>query len=351
MLISQNLQIKINKNILKLFVMILLVVLFFSCTSSRTEVDVSKIELKPLIFKRLDKDVFSLNSLNVNEKTKEYQEKYGMFYNRYVTSILNNADVNDSLYSKGILSFINDKDMNSAYGDLNKIYSDNTIELMAEEMTDVVKRFKVIFPSRKTPKQLVTFMSGFNYNVVYVDSTLAVGLDMYLGSDNVFYSMLQLPKFMTHGMNKQSVVSDMVRGWLITEFDNQDAVNNLLNHMVFYGKVFYTCDALLPQTHDSIKFNYSKTQLEYCNKYENKLWGFFAKDNKLFDNDMKLVSEYTGDGPFTRSISKECPPRIIMWLGRNLVKSYMENNQDVSFEELMNEKDAQKILSKSKYKP
>jgi hypothetical protein len=351
MLISHIYISKVNKKILKIAVLLLLVVLFFSCTSDRTSIDSSNVDLKPLDFKRLDRDVFMLNTSNVQSKTQEYQLKYGIFYNRYVTSILNNAGVNDSLYTKSILSFINDKDMNKAYGDLKRIYSDNTVELMAEEMTDVVKRFKVLFPSRKTPKQYVTFMSGFNYNVVYVDSTLAVGLDMYLGSENVFYSMLQLPKFMTHGMNKESVVSDMVRGWLITEFDNQDAVNNLLNHMVFYGKVFYTSDALLPQTHDSIKFNYSAKQLEYCNSYESKLWGFFAKDNKLFDNDMKLVSEYTGDGPFTRSISKDCPPRIIMWLGRNLVKSYMENNKDVSFEELMDEKDAQKILSKSKYKP
>lgn len=325
--------------------------LFFSCKHDVLDIDTKNVEMENIVIKRLDKDIFSLNSLNISQKTKEYEVKYGQFYNRYISSIINTGGTKDSLYTKSLLSFINDKDMNSAYGDLKKAYSDNDVELIGDELTEVVKRFKVFFPDKKTPKQFVTFMSGFNYNVVYVDSTLAVGLDMYLGSDNLYYKMLQYPKFQTHAMNKNYVVSDMVRGWLITEFDNADPVNTLVNHMVFYGKIYYLTDALLPQTPDSIKFNYTAKQVDYCNQYEKNLWGFFAKDNKLFNNDMKLVSEYTGEAPFTRSISKECPPRIIMWLGRQIVKSYMENNSSATLQDLVNEKDAQKILSKSKYKP
>ena len=281
----------------------------------------------------------------------EFQTKYTSFYTRYISSIVNNGGKTDSLYSQTLLRFIENKDIKTAYNDLNRTYTDNDVELLGDEMTEVVKRFKLFFPNRKTPKQFVTFISGFQYNVVYVDSTLGIGLDMYLGSKNVFYEMMQLPKFRTRTMNKEHVLSDAVRGWVITEFDNSDPVNNLLNHMIFYGKIFYVCDGLLPFVQDSIKMGYTSEQMKYCNTYENKLWGFFAKDYKLYDNDLKLVSEFTSDGPFTRAISKECPPRIAMWLGKQIIKSYMKNNSNVSVEDLMNEKDAQKILSKSKYKP
>ena len=134
-------------------------------------------------------------------------------------------------------------------------------------------------------------------------------------------------------------------------FDNGATETKLINHLIFYGKLFYACDALLPKVADSLKIGYSTKQLDYCHKFESNLWGFFAKDNKLFENDMKIVSEFTNDGPFSGSISKECPPRIAMWVGWQVVKSYMKHNPDVTVEELMNEKDAQKILSKSKYKP
>lgn len=339
------------KTLFKAIVAILCVNFLTDCKHNQLDIDTSKIELEPVIFKRLDKDVFSLTPENSSQKIIEFQKKYATFYTRYVSSIVNNGGKVDSLYSQTLLRFINNKDIHTAYNDVLKSYSDNDIELIGDEMTEAVKRFKVFFPKRKTPKQFVTFMSGFQYNVVYVDSTLGIGLDMYLGSKSMFYSMMQLPNFRTRTMNKEHVLSDAVRGWIITEFDNADPVNNLLNHMIFYGKIFYVCDGLLPQVQDSIKMGYTSVQMDYCNKNEKNLWGFFAKDNKLYDNDMKLVSEFTSDGPFTRAISKDCPPRIAMWLGKQIVKSYMEHNDGVTLEDLMNEKDVQKILLKSKYKP
>jgi hypothetical protein len=339
------------KSFFKAIVAVLYVAFLTSCKHNQLDIDTSNVNIDPVEFKRLDKDVFSLTQENSPAKLKEFQKKYSAFYTRYVSSIVNNGGKVDSLYSQTLLRFINNKDIKTAYDDLLKTYSDNDVELLGDEMTEVVKRFKVFFPKRKIPQQFVTFMSGFQYNVVYVDSTLGIGLDMYLGSNNPFYSMMQLPNFRTRTMNKEHVLSDAVRGWVITEFDNADPVNNLLNHMIFYGKIFYVCDALLPQAQDSIKMGYTTNQMSYCYKNEKNLWGFFAKDNKLYDNDLKLVSEFTSDGPFTRAISKDCPPRIAMWLGRQIVKSYMEHNDNVTLEDLMNEKDVQKILLKSKYKP
>lgn len=339
------------KFILQAFGLLFIVNFLVSCGNNRLDIDVSNVKQEPAVFKRLDKDVFTLTAENISSKTSDYEKKYGAFYLRYVSSIVNNGGVVDSLYSQTLLKFINDKDIKTTYNDALKIYSDNEIDVLGKEFTEVLKRFKVLFPTQPVPKQFVTFISGFQYNVVYVDSTIGVGLDMYLGQKNIYYDMMQLPKFRTRTMNKEHILSDAVRGWLITQFDNQSATNNLLNHMIFYGKIFYTCKALMPSVQDSILMGYTTAQMNYLDKYENKLWGFFVKDNKLYDNNMKLISEFTSDGPFTRAISKECPPRVAMWLGKQIVASYMENNEKVTFQELMKENDAQKILSKSKYKP
>lgn len=339
------------KTLFKLTMIALFVYFLTGCKHDSLDIDTSKVVVEPIEFKRLDKDIFSLTPENSAQKMMGFQKKYSTFYTRYISAIVNNGGIVDSLYSQTLLRFINNKDINAAHTDLIKTYSDNDIELLGDEMTEAVKRFKVFFPKRKTPKQFVTFMSGFQYNIVYVDSTLGIGLDMYLGNKSMFYSMMQLSNYRTRTMNKEHVLSDAIRGWVITEFDNADPVNNLLNHMIFYGKIFYTCDALLPKVQDSIKMGYTAAQMNYCNKNEKNLWGFFAKDNKLYENDLKLISEFTSDGPFTRAISKECPPRIAMWLGKQIVKSYMEHNDNVSLEDLMNEKDVQKILQKSKYKP
>lgn len=334
-----------------LFLTGVLTIVLSSCGHNRFDIDTSKATIEPVIFKRLDKDLFALDPISIKAQTGMLQKKYGAFYSRFISSIINNGGTQDSLYSESLTRFITDKDMSIAYNDVAKAYSDNDVELLGDDLTEAMKRYKVLFPKKNAPKQYVAYMSGFNYNIVYIDSTLAVGLEMYLGKDYKYYSALQIPKFRTRTMTKEHIVPDAVRGMILTEFDNSDVVNNLLNHMIFYGKVFYICDALLPNVHDSLKLGYTKTQLDYCKNYEKNLWGFFVKDEKLYANDLKIVGEYTNDGPFTGSISKDCPPRIAMWLGRQIVKSYMEHNEDVSFEDLMNEKDAQKILSRSKYKP
>lgn len=330
---------------------ILVVFVLASCGHNRFDIDTSHVSIEPVTFKRLDKDLRTVDAQNIKVKTPQLEKTYGMFYNRFIGSIINQGGVSDSLYTEKLLGFLTDKDMSTVNADVEKNYSDNDVALIGEALEEAMKRYQALFPKKQAPKQYVTFMSGFNYNIVYVDSTLAIGLEMYLGRNYKYYNALQLPNFRTRTMTREYIAPDAVRGLVLSEFDNSDVVNNLLHHMIFYGKVFYLCDALLPDVHDSLKLGYTRSQLEYCDTYEKNLWGFFVKDDKLYANDLKIVSEYTSDGPFTGSISKECPPRIAMWLGRQIVRSYMEHNENVTFEELMNEKDAQKILSRSKYKP
>lgn len=329
----------------------LLTALFFSCKPDRMDIDTGKVTLPLVKFERLDRDLFSLNAGNIDAKTKELQNKYGGFYARYIYNIINNGGIADSLYSQSLLRFISDNDMRAAYADVQKEFPDNALKPLEEGLTEAVKRYKVFFPGRKTPARYTAYMSGFNYNVVYADSTIGVSLDMYLGAGSRFYKMLQWPQYQSHTMTRDYMLPDAVRGWMITEFDKGEAVNDLLNHMIFYGKIYYVAKALLPQVEDSMLIHYTIPQMNYCKEYEKNLWGYFVKDNKLYDHDLKIIAEYTNDGPFTGAISKECPPRIAMWIGWQVVRSYMDKNPDVSLEQLMREADAQKILSRSKYKP
>ncbi len=333
-------------------VSICLIVFLTNCSHSQLDIDTTNSNIKPIVINRLDKEVFKLTPQNIKQSTANLLKSNNAFYNRYCSNIIGVTVLDDSLYTQKIVNFINDKEMNAAFNDVAKTFTENDIELLSENITEAIKRFNVFFPKRNTPKQVVTFMGGFNYNVVYVDSTLAIGLEMYLGANSNFYTMMRLPVFRTRNMTKENVLPDAIRGWMITEFDNSSAPENkLINHMIFYGKLFYLCDALLPNVNDSLKMGYSAQQLAYCKKFESNLWGFFAKDNKLFANDLKTVSEFTNDGPFTGAISKDCPPRIAMWVGLQLVKSYMQHNPKITVSDLMTELDAQKILSKSKYKP
>lgn len=336
------------KHLVKIFTIALILTTLAGCKSNPLDIDISNISAEPVKITRLERDFFAINSQNIEQKTAEIKKNCGPFFDRFIYSTIH---LPDSGYQKSILLFVADEDMRSAYTETQKCYGDNSLTAIESELTDCVKRFKYHFPKRKLPLHFVTYMSGFNYNIAYTDSTIGIGLEMYLGDTSRFYKMLQWPAYKVRNMKQDYIVPDVVRGWLLTEFDNADPVNNLLNHMIFYGKIYYACDALLPNTPDSLKIGYTNEQMKYCKEYEKNLWGFFAEKNRLYENSLRTITEFTSEGPFTGAISKECPPRIAMWVGWQIVRNYMDNNKKVTLEELMNEKDAQKILSKSKYRP
>lgn len=343
---------KLNtKNYFPLVLMAVFLMLLSSCNDNPVAVDVDKVELPAIKVMRLEQDLFALNANNFEAQSKLIESKYGSFYNYYLMNFLAPKGVLDSNYKKSVLSFTNDKDVHNAYLYAQKLYGNGAFDQISVPLNDCVKRFHVLFPDKKLPKKLITVSSGWNYAFAYMDSALVVALDMYLGDTCKLYQMLRYPQYQVRKMNAQNMLSDMVRGWMLTEFDKSEAANNLLSHTIFYGKLFYAVQALLPDAEDSIVIGYSSQQLAYCKKYEKNLWGFFAEKNRLYENNMNTIRELTSDGPFTGVIHKDCPPRIAMWVGWQIVRQYMKNNKGVSMAQLMKNNDAQIILAKSKYRP
>lgn len=338
-------------NINKLLLFITISAMVCSCGSNRFEVDTDKVEIPAIKVQNLAKDVATINEKNISEKTIELKNKYGKFYERYIVSFICDGGISDSLYPSQLLQFLNDKDMSAAFQYINKQYPESELNKINNELLNGIKRFHYFFPKKQLPKYLTACMSGFNYAVAFTDSTLGYSLDMYLGEKAPFYSMLNWPQYKTRIMNKQHLPSDIMRGWLLNEFDNTDANNTLLFHTIFYGKLYFATKQLMPHVHDSVIIGYNTKQMAYCKAYEKNLWGYMAEKNRLYENNMRHIQELTGEGPFTSAISKECPPGIAKWIGWQIVKNYMEKNEDVTLEQLMNEKDAQKILNKSKYRP
>lgn len=333
-----------------LFIIAALLILV-GCGTNPLDVNISDVKAPELKLQRLDQDFFKLNGQNFEEQTRVLQAKYGVYYEHYLMNFLARRGTADSGYKSSVLAYLNDYDVRTAHRYSEALYPAGFESELLPQLNDCVKRFRYHFPTRKLPARLVTCASGWNYAFAYMDSNLVVALDMYLGDTAIHYKMLRYPQYQVRKMNRHYMLHDIVRGWMLSEFDNAEAGSTLLSHTIFYGKLFYAVQALLPKSHDSLIIGYTGKQLDYCRSYEKNLWGYFAEKNRLYENNMNTVRELTGDGPFTGVISKECPPRIAMWVGLQIVRSYMKNNKSVSLNDLMNERDAQKVLNSSKYRP
>lgn len=233
------------------------------------------------------------------------------------------------------------------YQEVQKEYGD--FAPVQASFEDLLKHIKFYFPKTKTPK-LVTVISEMDYNnkVIYRDSLIVLSLEMYLGKDHRFYTF---PAYIKQNFERNQIMPDAVSAFFKYSV-RPNSEKNLLARMIFEGKELYLKDVLIPESIDADKIGYTPEQLLWCQENELYMWEYFMQKQLLFNDDNKLMARFINPAPFSKfylEIDNESPGRVGAWVGWQIVRSYMENNQ-VTVPELM-QKGAKEIFEKSKYKP
>lgn len=235
------------------------------------------------------------------------------------------------------------------YKEVQKKYP-NTDKLQSD-IENVVQHIKYYYPKSQNPK-VITLISEMDYNfkTIYADSIILVPLELYLGKDHRFYQN-EFPDYIKQNFEPQRIPADLVENFAIQKIappSNKD----LLSYMIYAGKILYMKDKFLPNMTDEDKMGYKKEQITWCLENENYIWRFFIDNNLLYDTDPKLAPRFVNPAPFSKfylEIDNESPGSVGAWIGWQIVRSYMENN-DTKLTDVM-AMDAKAIFEKSKYKP
>jgi uncharacterized protein YjaZ len=127
---------------------------------------------------------------------------------------------------------------------------------------------------------------------------------------------------------------------------------SLLSLMIYSGKELYLKDAFLPNYADADKIGYTAKQIKWCEENEEYMWRYFIENKMLYSSDSRLPNRFINLAPFSKfylEIDNESPGRVGTWIGWQIVRSFMQNNE-VSLSQLL-QMDAVEIFNKSKYKP
>ena len=233
------------------------------------------------------------------------------------------------------------------YTEVQKKYSN--FEPVKEDIETLFKHIKYYFPQTKTPK-VITVISEMDYNnkVIYADSLVIISLELYLGKDHKFY---QFPNYLKQNFEQKQILPDVVSNFSIQKIPPVSD-NNLLGQMIYFGKQLVLKDLLLPDYSDADKMGYMPEQVKWCQENESYMWRYFIENELLYNNDQKLNNRFINPAPFSKfylEIDNESPGRVGSWIGWQIVRSFMKNNE-VTLEELL-KMNAKEIFEKSKYKP
>ncbi len=298
---------------------------------------------------RFDKDILAMVKDTSTKIIDTLRKRYGSFLDTtYCMQIMRMRMSNDRDLRHHLTDFLTDSDVKAIYKEVDKTFPDLTD--YEKDFSAAFTRFVKYFPDRNEPR-IYTMISAFNYAVVSTDSAMVLGLDMFLGTDHIFYSSMGFPKYKINRMRKEYLVPQLIEGWMRSEFDGSNTGNDLISQMVYNGKIYYCLDALLPTMDDTLKIGYTGKQMEWCKASEPSIWKYFIEHDLLFTADELKYAKFVTDGPTSNGMPKESPGNIGSWTGWQIVRKYMREHPDITVKQLMENNDAQKILSESKYKP
>lgn len=315
----------------RLFGFIVILILIISCErESNLNETISKINVN-ISIERFDKEFYETPISELENLKKEYPYMFP-------------KSIHDSVW---VQKKINEQE-NFLYTESQKVFFD--FESTTKELTSLFQHYKYNYPEFKEPK-IITHISDidFKYPIIYADSLLFIALDMYLGKDHEAYS--DFPKYLTQNFTREHLIVDVcdrINRSSYPKFKARSFLDKIINN----AKYLYALDVNLPLVDDAVKIGYSENKLEWAINNEVDIWKYFIENELLYSNDATLDSRFIDLSPFSKfylQSDNDSPGRIGIWIGWQIVRSYMENN-DVTLQQFMitNPED---IFRKSKYKP
>ncbi len=308
---------------------------------------------------RYDKLVFGLDTNKIKEEFDSIKSEYPKMTDIFFKKVLDMPGYNsdDSIFFSELKIFVSDTSMVDLYKLCFKEFGD---------MDDIRHEFKVVFDrARKIDKnieipKIYSFVSGFAMQRFIFDDkggpALAFGEDMFLGKA-FNYGLLErgqgtFSDYFVRTYNRKHLVKKVLELWLddvIGEPTGARAIDQIIKN----GKKLYIIKQLIPDIQDTILLDYSQEQMDWLRNNEQELWSFFIKKNLFFTTDDYEIKRLVSPAPNSQALGmpRKSPGYTGNYLGYRIVEAYMKRNKEKTIESLIRDKKAEKILSKSKFKP
>ena len=327
---------------------ILIVFLLASCNSGRTYFPK---ELEPIEIEivRFDNAVMNVRAESAMDDIRLLYEEYPDFMPRFTEDILGIPSYDTAYLAEQLPKFLEDTLYGFHATNLREKEMFSDITDIKQEIDGAFTKIHYLFPELPIP-MIYFFVSGFNSSIMFVDDDIAVGADMYLGSDYEFYNRV-VYDYQKITMRKECIPADVVSAYLFRNLTYTSKDTRLLDQMIYRGKIMYLLSQVLPDEPNYEIMGYTEAQWDWCEKYEKQIWERVMDKKDLFKTESLVLTSYLNDGPFTSEVSQDAPSRLGTWLGWRITESYMEHNKDVTMQQLMADGDAQKILEMSFYRP
>lgn len=327
------------------YIVLSFLVLIVSCTKSegykkKLNVDCKNLEPQNVEVIEYNKALFAIDTTNFEEEIQAIRPQFNALL----------GDTLDELDLLFLKNFVTDAFVirlnelaEATFPNMNQI---------SDKVKDVYQHLSYYYPDIKMPPTY-TYVSGLDNNngpVMITPEMVMISLDFYLSNNDLVYDKVGMPRYVSRRCQPATMTKDLAEAIYHTYIYKPVKAKNVLAEMIDRGKKYYFIEALDPSLNDSILLGYSTRQTEWAQDNEGQVWATVVGNNMLYANGFEQYRLLFNDGPFTAAFAEEAPSRLGDFIGLQIVRSFMSNN-DETLQNLLENTDYQDILQRSQYKP
>ena len=263
------------------------------------------------------------------------KEAYPFLFSKYIPDSIWVARMNDTLQNE-LLNEVNEK-----YDNFKAVK--NELESLFQHLKYYDKTFTV--------PRVITLTNDVAYRdrTIVNDSLVLIALDNYLGKDHRFYQ--NLSNYIAANMREDQIIPDVAEAYA-KNYAYQSDRKTFLAEMIYFGKLLYFKDVMIPFKSDAEKIGYTKDQIEWAKANETAIWSYFIEKELLYSTDRKLSNRFIADAPFSKfylELDNQSPGRLGQYLGWQIVRAYADTTEEGVLSIM--QKEPEEIFRNSKFKP
>ncbi|MDR1006642.1 MAG: hypothetical protein LBL74_07240 [Bacteroidales bacterium] len=256
--------------------------------------------------------------------------------------------------------------MQQGWKAVNKMYP--SFDWLEKKLNTGFAELQKNYPQTHLPKIYSMISGPIDYQTgyerrVYADANcIIIAADWYamtILKDKPFYN--QIPKYLCKVLDSAYIAADVIKAYLkqVTTINmplaSMSGDADLLSLMIESGKFNYAAQKLLGCTEQEV-LRYTDKELQWCQKNEANIWGYFIQNKLLFEKEPIKYRGLLFDAPSSRGMQGS-PARVAEYIGYRIVCEYAKQNK-ISIQDLFSltkaediGKEANRILNESGFKP
>lgn len=223
-----------------------------------------------------------------------------------------------------------------------------------DRITEMFRHVRYYYPDF-APPDVYTYISDLDYpnDVFYAhqDTLLFIALDFFLGKERSFYH--QYPLYIAAGFDQQYLLRQVAYK-IADVVVNQGRMSTLLDGMMYEAKKALLVEAFSPTIEPHIQMKYTQSQWEWCAKNEYQIWKYFVEKKMFYKSYEREKHRFVSEAPYSKfylTLDNTSPGRVGVWLGLQILHSYLKNHPNVSLNQLIENTNYQQIFTQSGYSP